>query len=307
MKTMSIVVPCYNEKDSLNAFYDETESILKGMKVEYKYIFVDDGSTDETLLVIKKLAKNKNVNFISFSRNFGKEGAILAGLKKSDSDYTVLMDADLQHDPNILPKMFDLITNDKYDFVATRRIDRKGENKIISFFSSLFYKVINRFSDINLHSGVQDYRIMTNQVTKSVINMHEYNRFSKGLFNWVGFNGYYIEVENRERIAGKSSWDFFKLFKYAIDGITSFTISPLRFATLMGVITSFASLVYLIYVLVKTLVVGEAVPGFPTLIILILFLSSIQLIALGIIGEYLSKTYLEVKKRPSYIIKEESQ
>ncbi len=303
MIKISIIVPCYNEEEVIDLFYQEIKKVLVKLPVDYKIIFIDDGSIDNTLDKIKKL-NDKNVSYISFSRNFGKEAAMYAGLEKSNGDYVVIIDVDLQHDPNNLLIMYDLVTKDGYDLVATRRINREGESKFRAMCANIFYRMINRFGNISIADGIQDYCMMKKQVVDAIIKMSEYNRFSKGIYGWIGFKRKILEVENRQRRAGESSWHLNSLFKYAIEGLTSFTTAPLKFATIMGLITAISSIIYLGYVLIKTLIFGEIVKGYPTLVILILFLGSIQLISLGIIGIYLSKTYLETKKRPIYIIRE---
>ncbi|MGI6324480.1 MAG: glycosyltransferase family 2 protein [Bacilli bacterium] len=305
MKTISLVIPCYNEEQNINIFHKTVKEVLDKLPLKHKLIFVDDGSTDNTLLKIKKLATDETVTYISFARNFGKEAAIYAGLKKVDSDYAVIIDVDLQHNPNKMLIMYDLIAKENYDFIITKRIDRYGESKIKSFFANLFYKLMNKWSDITIENGIQDYCMMKRQVVDAILSVPEYHRFSKGIYNWIGFNKKIIEVKNESRKYGRSTWSFRKLVKYAIDGLTSFSILPLGFATIAGLLTAVMSIVYLAFVLIKTLVFGEVVKGFPTIVILMLFLGSIQLIALGIIGEYISKIYLEAKRRPIYIVKEE--
>jgi len=280
METISIIVPCYNEEEMIELFYNETKKILDEMPLKYKYIFIDDGSTDCTLKEIKKLTKDKGVSYISFSRNFGKESAMYAGLKKSNSDYVVIIDADLQHDPTKISVMYQLIKDENYDYVVTRRINRKGEDRLRAFLSDCFYKLINKFGNITITSGLQDYSMMKKQVVDAILSMSEYNRFSKGIYNWIGFNKKIIDIENKKRIAGQTSWNFTSLFRYAIEGITSFTTTPLKFATIMGIISALLSIIYMVYVFFKTIIFGEAVRGYPTLVILILFLGSIQLLSL---------------------------
>ncbi len=305
MKTIEIIVPCYNEEKMIKIFYNETKKVLDKTDLKYSFIFVDDGSKDNTLTEIKKLIKNGNISYISFSRNFGKEAAIYAGLKKSNSDYVVIIDADLQHDPSKILLMYQLIKTENYDYVITRRINREGESSFRSFLSNTFYRVFNMFSNTSMVYGLQDYCMLNKIVVEAILSMSEYNRFTKGIYGWIGFNRRVIDVENNKRIAGQSSWNFYSLFKYATEGITSFTSMPLKFATIMGMITALLSIVYMIYVIFKTIIYGETVQGYPTLVILILFLSSIQLLSLGIIGEYISKIYLETKKRPIYLVREE--
>ena len=301
MKTLDIVVPCYNEEEMLQIFYKEVSDNLKNIK--WNVIFVNDGSNDNTLEVIKELKNSyDNVKYISFSRNFGKESAIYAGLDYSTEDYVVLMDADLQDPPSIIPKMMEYIK--EYDIVGTRRVTRKGEPFIRSFFARLFYKIANKITKIELVDGARDFRLMKREVVNAILDLKEYNRFSKGIFQWVGFKTKWLEYENIERQKGESSWSFWELFKYSIEGIVSFTTAPLHIATITGIFFSIIAFLAIIVIVIKTLLFGEHVEGWPSTVSIILFLSGIQLFAAGIIGEYLAKIYLESKKRPIYIIKE---
>lgn len=301
MKTLDIVVPCYNEEEMLQIFYKEVSDNLKNIK--WNVIFVNDGSNDNTLEVIKELENSyDNVKYISFSRNFGKESAIYAGLDYSTEDYVVLMDADLQDPPSLIPKMMEYIK--EYDIVGTRRITRKGEPFIRSFFARLFYKIANKITKIELVDGARDFRLMKREVVNAILDLKEYNRFSKGIFQWVGFETKWLEYENIERQKGESSWSFWELFKYSIEGIVSFTTAPLHIATITGIFFSIIAFLAIIVIVIKTLLFGEHVEGWPSTVSIILFLSGIQLFAAGIIGEYLAKIYLESKKRPIYIIKE---
>lgn len=301
MKTLDIVVPCYNEKEMLQIFYKEVSDNLKNIK--WNVIFVNDGSNDNTLEVIKELENSyDNVKYISFSRNFGKESAIYAGLDYSTEDYVVLMDADLQDPPSLIPKMMEYIK--EYDIVGTRRVTRKGEPFIRSFFARLFYKIANKITKIELVDGARDFRLMKREVVNAILDLKEYNRFSKGIFQWVGFETKWLEYENIERQKGESSWSFWELFKYSIEGIVSFTTAPLHIATITGIFFSIIAFLAIIVIVIKTLLFGEHVEGWPSTVSIILFLSGIQLFAAGIIGEYLAKIYLESKKRPIYIIKE---
>lgn len=301
MKTLDIVVPCYNEEEMLQIFYKEVSDNLKNIK--WNVIFVNDGSNDNTLEVIKELKNSyDNVKYISFSRNFGKESAIYAGLDYSTEDYVVLMDADLQDPPSLIPKMMEYIK--EYDIVGTRRVTRKGEPLIISFFARLFYKIANKITKIELVDGARDFRLMKREVVNAILDLKEYNRFSKGIFQWVGFETKWLEYENIERQKGESSWSFWELFKYSIEGIVSFTTAPLHIATITGIFFSIIAFLAIIVIVIKTLLFGEHVEGWPSTVSIILFLSGIQLFAAGIIGEYLAKIYLESKKRPIYIIKE---
>ena len=308
MEKISVVVSCYNEEKALPLFYEEMERVRKqdfdGV-ADFEYIFVNDGSKDKTLDIIRKLrARDNKVRYVSFSRNFGKEAAMLAGLEASKGDYVTLMDADLQDPPSLLKQMYDSIVNEGYDSVGTRRVTRKGEPPIRSFFARMFYKIINKMSDIEMVDGARDYRLMKRQVVNAIISLKEYNRYSKGLFSFVGFNTKWIEYENVERVAGETKWSFWKLFKYALEGITAFSTTPLILSSILGVIFCIIAFIAIIFIIVKTLVYGDPTPGWPSLACIIVFVSGVQLFCMGVIGQYLSKTYLEVKNRPIYIIKE---
>ena len=305
MKTLSIVVPAYNEEEVIELFYKKVKEIVDRIKEKYEYeiVFVDDGSTDNTLNILKKLRESdKNINIISFSRNFGKEAGMYAGLENSSGDIVVILDADLQHDPENIIKMIKYI-EEGYDTVTTIR-NRKGESKIKSFFANMFYKFMSGNKETKLKKGSQDFRMMTRQVVQAILELKEYNRFSKGIFNWVGFKTKYIEVENQKRAAGKTKWNFMKLFKYAIDGITSFSVGPLKVATVSGGIISLLSLIFAIQIVIQTLLMGKDVPGYASTITSVLFMGGIQLITIGILSEYVGKIYLEIKGRPQYIVKE---
>lgn len=308
MEKISVIVSCYNEEESLPLFYEEMERVRKKDfedEMEFEYIFVNDGSKDKTLEEMKKLAReDSKVRFISFSRNFGKEAAMLAGLEAAEGDYITLMDADLQDPPSLLRQMYDTIKNEGYDQVGTRRVTRKGEPPIRSFFARMFYKLINKMSNVEMVDGARDYRLMTRQVVDSIISMQEYNRFSKGLFSFVGYKTKWLEYENVERVAGETKWSFWKLFKYAIEGITAFSTTPLIMSSVIGLLFCFISFLLIVLIIVKTLVFGDPTSGWPSMICIIFFVSGIQLFSLGIIGQYIAKAYLEVKKRPIYIIKE---
>ena len=305
MEVISIITPCYNEEDSIPLIYNELKKVSNNMKYDFEFIFVNDGSIDNSLSVLKKLsAKDKQVKYIHFSRNFGKEAAMYAGLSKSKGDYVTIMDADLQDPPSLLPEMLRLIKEEGYDSVGTRRVSRKGEPKIRSFFARKFYKIINKLSKIEMVDGARDYRLMTRQMVNSILELKEYNRYSKGLFSFVGFNTYWLEYENVERVAGETKWSFWGLVKYAIEGIVAFSTLPLSIASLMGFIFCFVSFILIIIIIIKTLIFGDPTSGWPSLVCIIFFVSGIQLFCLGIIGKYLSKTYLETKNRPIYIIKE---
>ena len=307
MEKISVIVSCYNEEESLPLFYEEMERVRKQdfENIDFEYIFVDDGSKDKTLEEIKQLAKeDSKVRYISFSRNFGKEAAMYAGLESAKGDYVTLMDADLQDPPSLLRKMYDSIKNEGYDCIGTRRVTRKGEPPIRSFFARLFYKLINRMSDIEMVDGARDYRLMTRQMVDSIISMKEYNRYSKGIFSFVGFKTKWIEYENIERVAGETKWSFWKLFKYAIEGITAFSTFPLILSSVIGLVFCVISFLLILFIVIRTLIYGDPTSGWPSMVCIIFLVSGVQLFSLGIIGQYLSKTYLEVKNRPIYIIRE---
>lgn len=306
MEKITIIVPCYNEEESLPFFYDEITKISKKMKeVSFEYLFVNDGSKDKTLEVLRKLSKkDKRVRYISFSRNFGKEAAMYAGFENSTGDYVAVMDADLQDPPALLPEMYNEIKNNGYDSAATRRVTRKGEPPIRSLFARMFYKIINKISNADIVDGARDYRLMTRQMVDSILEMKEYNRFSKGIFGWVGFNTKWIEFENVERVAGETKWNFWKLFIYSLEGITAFSTVPLTIASLFGILFCFIALILILTIIIKTLVFGDPTSGWPSLVCIIFLVSGIQLFCLGIVGQYLAKTYLETKNRPIYIVKE---
>lgn len=306
MNKISIIVPCYNEKESLPLFYEElTNNINKFENVEFEIIFVNDGSSDNTLEIIKDLANNdKKIKFISFSRNFGKESAIYAGLENATGNFVTLMDADLQDPPSLLMEMYKSVTEDNFDAVGTRRVNRKGEPIVRSFFAKLFYKLINKMSKIEMVDGARDYVFMKRNVVDAILSLKEYNRYSKGLFSFVGFNVKWIDYKNVQRVAGKTKWSFWKLFTYAIEGITAFSTTPLIFSSLIGLIFCLISFALIIIIIIKTLLLGDPTSGWPSLVCIIFMVSGVQLFSLGIIGQYLSKTYLEVKKRPVYIIKD---
>ena len=304
MEKISIVVPAYNEEESIPYFYEEINKEFKELKQELELIFVDDGSKDKTLDVIKGLTKDKRVKYVSFSRNFGKEAAMWAGLNASTGDYVTIMDSDLQDPPSLLKEMIRLIKEEGYDIVGTRRVTRKGEPVIRSFFARMFYKIINKMSKVEMVDGARDFRLMTRQVVNSVLSLKEYNRYSKGLFSFVGFKTKWLEYENIQRVAGETKWSFWKLLLYAIDGIVAFTTIPLTIAIAIGFIFCLIAFIMIIVVIVKTLAFGDPTTGWPSLACIIFMGSGIQLLCIGVIGEYLSKMYLEVKNRPIYIVKE---
>ena len=304
---ISIIVPCYNEQEALPLFHKEATRILQEIGEEYELLFVNDGSKDETLKELKALsAKDSHVIYLSFSRNFGKEAAIYAGLCKAKGDYVVVMDVDLQDPPELLPKMYEMVKNGSCDSVATRRSDRTGEPVIRSFLSENFYKFINKISKTQLVYGARDYRIMCRKMVDAVLQMSEYNRFSKGIFSWVGFKTEWLEYENVERSAGETKWSLRQLFKYSLEGITGFSVAPLSVAAVLGVVFCGVSFFMILFLVIRTLIWGDPVAGWPSMVCVILFMGGIQLLCMGIMGEYLSKTYLESKHRPIYIVRSSS-
>ena len=305
MKKVSIIVPCYNEEESIPLFYKEIKKVFSKINYKLELIFINDGSKDKTLELIRNLSKkDKEANYISLSRNFGKEAAMWAGLKHSTGDYITVMDCDLQDPPALIPEMLRLIEEEDYDVVGTRRVTRKGEPPIRSFFARMFYKIINKMSKVEMVDGARDYRMMTRQVVDNLLTLKEYNRYSKGLFSFVGFKTKWLEYENIERVAGETKWNFWKLFLYAIEGIVAFTTAPLTMAATFGILFCLVAFIMIIVIIVKTLVYGDPTSGWPSLACIIFMTNGIELLCIGVIGEYLSKTYLEVKKRPIYIVKE---
>ena len=305
-KLLTAIVPCYNEEEALPFFYAEISRVAAEMQaVDFEFLFINDGSKDGTLRILRELAlKDKRVRYVSFSRNFGKESAMFAGFEHAKGDYIAVMDADLQDPPSLLPEMLGYIENEGYDSVATKRSTRKGEPVIRSFFARCFYKIINKISKTQMVSGARDYVLMKRRVMESILALPEYNRFTKGIYNWVGYNTKWISYENVQRVAGTTKWSFWKLFRYAIEGITAFSTTPLIFASVLGIIFCVISFLAIIFIIVRTLIYGDPTSGWPSLVCIIVFVSGIQLFSVGVIGQYLSKTYLEVKKRPIYIIKE---
>lgn len=305
---LSVIVPCYNEEENVPAFYEEmmkNEKFLEEEGLDLEIIYVDDGSKDGTVREVKKLhEKDERVHLVSFSRNFGKEAGIYAGFQKAKGDYVVMMDADLQDPPSLLPEMFSYIKQG-YDSVATRRVTRKGEPPVRSFFARMFYKIMNKISSAEMMDGARDYRLMTRQVVDAILSMCEYNRFTKGIFGWVGYETKWIEYENVERAHGKTKFNFWKLFLYSIEGITAFSTVPLAIASFMGVLFCIAAFIAIIALIVKNLIFHDPVAGWPSLVCIILLVSGVQLFCVGILGQYLSKTYMEVKHRPIYLVKEE--
>lgn len=308
MKLISIVVPCYNEEQNVEVIYEAIYKVFRSMHplVNFEMIYVNDGSTDQTGLRLKQLASTKsNVGFIDFSRNFGKEAAMLAGLEAASGDAIIIMDADLQDPPHVLEKMVMEWLTTNYDIVYARRVDRKGEPFLRSWFSKQFYKLINKLSDVHIVSGARDFRLMDRKVVDNMLMLRERNRFSKGLFEWVGFKSKCIEYSNVERNAGSTSWSFMKLMKYAIDGIVAFSTAPLQWATIFGFFTATTSFLYMVYVIISTIIFGISVNGYASIVSFLLFFGGIQLIFLGIIGEYIGRIFIEVKARPHYIIREQ--
>jgi len=308
MKKISIVVPCYNEQEVLPYFYDEVSKLALDMpSVAFEFVFVDDGSLDCTLPMIKDLQRRDGrVKYLSFSRNFGKESAIYAGLKNAKGDYVAIIDADLQDPPMLIKDMYRILINEGYDCVATRRTNRRGEPPVRSFFARLFYRLINAISNIELVDGARDFRLMNRQMVDSILQICEYNRFSKGIFAWVGFKTKWIEYDNQERVAGKTKWSFWKLYAYALDGIMAFSTTPLALSSMIGLVFFLFSLAILLAMTAKHLIWGGSLYGWPFLVCILLFITGIQLFCTGIVGQYVSRTYMEAKRRPIYIVKEYS-
>ncbi len=309
MEKISIIVPCYNEEKALPLFYEELIKNIKDFpkNIDFEILFINDGSKDDTLKIIKNLSeKDTRIKYISFSRNFGKEAAIFAGLENVTGDYVTLMDADLQDPPSLLKDMYKILIEEDYDAVGTRRTTRKGEPVIRSIFAKLFYKLINKMTSFENVDGARDYVLMKRVVVDSIISLKEYNRYYKGLFSFVGFKIKWIEYKNIPRVAGQTKWSFWKLTKYALEGITAFSTVPLVFSSVIGLIFCLVSFLLIIAIIFKTLILGDPTSGWPSLVCIIFMVSGIQLFSLGIIGQYLSKTYLEVKRRPIYIIREKS-
>jgi glycosyltransferase involved in cell wall biosynthesis len=305
---LSIIVPCFNEEASIPLFYQEMFNILASVKgqaeAEFGFVFVDDGSKDNTLNILRELAaKDSRVHYISFSRNFGKEAAMLAGLEAAQSEYSMMLDADLQHPPSLIPQMLQEAVNEKYDCVVAKR-NRKGDSFLRVFLAKCFYRIISMLAGINVVDGAGDFRLMTNAYVKAILKLEERNRFSKGIYPWIGFRTKYIEYENVERIAGATKWSFFKLFSYSLDGITAFSTKLLSLASIMGIISSFISIVLFIMLIIRKLFFGVDVDGWTTIVCLIVFFSGSILLSIGILGQYLAKVYTEVKQRPQYIVKE---
>ncbi len=305
MKLLSVIVPCYNEEETVFEFYSEFKKAISKIPYDYELIFVNDGSNDETILSIKKLSENdEHIRYISFSRNFGKESAMLAGLKNAKGDYVSVMDADLQDPPSLLPEMMELLENSDYDCIATRRQTRKGESVSKRVLSKAFYKLINIISDTKIVDGARDYRLMTRAMVDAILSMNEFNRFSKGMFEWIGFNTHWISFNNVERNSGKSKWNLHQLFKYAIDGIINYSQVPLIISSCLGIIMTVVSAIMLIIIVVATLLYGNDVDGWASTACIIIFVGGLQLFFLGVTSQYIARIFLETKHRPHYIIKE---
>lgn len=308
MKLLSVIIPCYNEEENIRDFYTElfkNKAFFEEKELDVELLYIDDGSKDRTVEEIKKLRQeDERVHLISFSRNFGKEAGIYAGLQKAKGDFVVMMDVDLQDPPALLPEMYGYLEQG-YDSVATRRVTRKGEPPIRSFFARMFYRIMNKISRTEIVDGARDYRLMTRQVVDAILSMSEYNRFSKGIFGWVGYETKWIEFENVERNKGETKWSFWKLFLYSLEGITAFSTAPLAVASIMGVLFCFLAFLLIIVTIIRKVAFGDPTSGWPSLVCIISLISGVQLFCLGIVGQYLSKTYMEVKRRPIYLVKEE--
>ena len=306
MDKISVAVPCYNEEPALEPFFAAVSAVAEQMpEVAFEFLFIDDGSRDRTLEKMQELAqRNSRVKYISFSRNFGKEAGIYAGLENATGDYVVVMDSDLQDPPALLPEMYRSIRQEGYDCVGSRRVTRKGEPPIRSLFARLFYKLINRMSNAEIVDGARDFQMMSRQVVEAILSMGEYNRFSKGIFGWIGFKKKWLEYENIERVAGETKWSFWKLFLYAIEGIVAFSTTPLVISSVFGLICCVLALVMILVIIARTLIFGDPTSGWPSLVCIMLLLSGIQMLGIGIVGQYLAKTYLETKKRPIYLVRQ---
>lgn len=305
---LSVVVPCFNEQESIPLFYAAMEQVKSKLPLDFEYVFVDDGSRDQTLVELRKLAHDQsNVHYLSFSRNFGKEAALYAGLSHTHGDYITMMDVDLQDPPELLIEMYAKIQDPQIDCVGTRRVTRTGEPKIRSFFAKMFYRIINRIGQTEMVDGARDFRLMTRPMLDAILELKEVNRFSKGLFTWVGFNTVYLEYENRERVAGTTSWSFWKLFSYSIDGIVNFSDAPLNIASFVGALSCVGSAIAMLVIIFRTIAYGDPTSGWPSLVCIFLFIGGIQLLCLGIIGKYIGKIFTETKKRPIYIVRETDQ
>lgn len=302
---LSLIIPCFNEQEAVPIFYEKTTEVLRSMGCEYELLFVNDGSKDGTLSVLKELAgEDEHVTYLSFSRNFGKESAMYAGLCNARGDFVAVMDADMQDPPSLLPEMMRILESGEYDSVATRRADRLGEPPVRSFFARNFYKIINMISDADIVDGARDFRLMKREMVEAIVAMNEYNRFSKGIFGWIGFRTYWLPYENVERVAGTTKWNFWKLFQYAVDGIINFSQAPLSIASWGGMLMTGLSFLMLLLIVVRRLAFGDPVAGWASTVCVIIFIGGIQLFCLGIMGQYVAKIYMEAKRRPHYIISE---
>lgn len=302
---ISLIVPCYNEQEVLSIFYNETCKVIEKMDADFEFVFIDDGSSDDTVLIMRELAqRDKRVFYYSFSRNFGKEAGIYAGLSYATGDWCVVMDADMQDPPSLLPQMYDAVKNEGYDSVATCRFTRKGEPPIRSFFARLFYKIINKISDADIKDGARDFRMMSRKMVDSIVQLGEYNRFSKGVFGWVGFKTKWLPYENVERAAGNTKWSFWKLFKYSLDGIINFSSVPLYISSWIGILFCIIALIATVFFFVRRLVLGDPVTGWASTACLITFIGGVQLFCIGVVGQYMARMYLETKKRPKFIVRE---
>lgn len=305
---LTLIIPCYNEEEVLPLFHAEATRVLSAMDCDYELLFVNDGSRDDTLSVLRSLSEaDSHVAYISFSRNFGKESAMFAGFEHASGDYVAVIDADLQDPPSLLPRMLDILGSGQYDSVATRRVSRKGEPRLRSWFARMFYKVINACSDVDIVDGARDFRLMKREMAEAIVQMGEYNRFSKGLYGWVGFRTCWLPYENVERRAGKTKWSFWKLFKYAVEGIIDFSQVPLSIASWIGILMTVVSLFVMVFIAFRRIVFGDPVAGWASTICLQLFIGGIQSLCIGILGQYVSKIYLETKRRPHYIVAERSR
>ena len=306
MDKISVAVPCYNEEPALEPFFAAVSAVAEQMpEVAFEFLFIDDGSRDRTLEKMQELAqRDSRVKYISFSRNFGKEAGIYAGLENATGDYVVVMDADLQDPPALLPEMYRSIRQEGYDCVGSRRVTRKGEPPIRSLFARLFYKLINKMSNAEIVDGARDFQMMSRQVVEAILSMGEYNRFSKGIFGWIGFKKKWLEYENIERVAGETKWSFWQLLLYAIEGIVAFSTTPLVISSVFGLICCVLALVMILVIIARTLIFGDPTSGWPSLVCIMLLLSGIQMLGIGIVGQYLAKTYLETKKRPIYLVRQ---